>query len=142
MKMRALLVVMACVMALALVSLPAHSQGPVTITWSTLATGGPSVSDVYRALALQFERQNPNVKVNLQIQPGTAGEQYNRYVTTFAAKDPSIDVISIDVIWPAPMAATGWLAPLDQWLQREKREDYFPGAVQANVIGGKIYGVP
>lgn len=142
MKMRALLVVMTCVMALALGSLPAHSQGPVTITWSTLATGGPSVSDVYRALALQFERQNPNVKVNVQIQPGTSGEQYNRYVTTFAAKDPSIDVISIDVIWPAPMVAAGWLAPLDQWLPREKREDYLPGAVQANVIGGKIYGVP
>lgn len=122
--------------------LPAYAQAPVTITWSTLATGGPNVSDVYRALAQQFERQNPGVKVVLQIQPGTSGEQYNRYVTLFAAKDPSVDVISIDVIWPAPMVAAGWLAPLDQWFSREKREEYLPGAIQANVIGGKIYGIP
>jgi multiple sugar transport system substrate-binding protein len=140
MRTRVLVGIATCLIALVLV--PAHAQGPVTITWSTLATGGPSVSDVYRALALQFERQNPNVRVNLQIQPGTSGEQYNRYVTLFAAKDASVDVISIDVIWPAPMAAAGWLAPLDQWFSRDKREDYLPGAIQANIIGGKIYGIP
>ena len=99
----------------------AQAQAQVTVTWSTLATGGPIVSDVYRALTQQFERQNPGVRVNLQIQPGTSGEQYNRYVTLFAAKDASVDVISIDVIWPAPMVAAGWLAPLDQWFTAGKR---------------------
>jgi multiple sugar transport system substrate-binding protein len=128
--------------AVVLAVLPAYAQAPITITWSTLATGGPSVSDVYRALAQQFERQNPGVKVNLQIQPGTSGEQYNRYVTLFAAKDSSVDIISIDVIWPAPMVAAGWLAPLDQWFAADKRSDYLPGAIKANIISGKIYGIP
>ncbi len=122
--------------------LPALAQTTVTVTWSTLATGGPVVSDVYRALAQQFERQNPGVRVNLQIQPGTSGEQYNRYVTLFAAKDASVDVLSIDVIWPAPMVAAGWLVPLDQWFTAGKREVFLPGAIRANTIGGKIYGVP
>jgi multiple sugar transport system substrate-binding protein len=136
-----MLTILAVLTVLAAV-LPARAQGPGTITWSTLATGGPSVSDVYRALAQQFERANPGVRVNLQIQPGTSGEQYNRYVTLFAAKDPSVDVISIDVIWPAPMVAAGWLAPLDQWFSADKRSAYLPGAIRANTIGGKIYGVP
>jgi len=30
--------------------LPVYAQAPVTITWATIATGGPTVSDVYRAL--------------------------------------------------------------------------------------------
>src|SRR5215470_16977655 len=120
----------------------ARAQAQVTVTWSTLATGGPVVSDVYRALAQQFERQNPGARVNLQILPGTSGEQYNRYVTLFAAKDASVDVISIDVIWPAPMVAAGWLAPLDQWFTGDKRGVFLPGAIRANTIGGKIYGVP
>jgi multiple sugar transport system substrate-binding protein len=130
--------------ALAGPALQAHAQAQaqVTVTWSTLATGGPVVSDVYRALTQQFERQNPGVRVNLQILPGTSGEQYNRYVTLFAAKDASVDVISIDVIWPAPMVAAGWLAPLDQWFTGNKREVFLPGAIRANIIGGKIYGVP
>ncbi len=140
MKMRMLAIVAALAMIAAVA--PAYAQAPVTITWSTLATGGPSVSDVYRALAQQFEKQNPNIKVNLQIVPGTSGEIYNRYVTVLAAKDPSVDVISIDVIWPAPMVAAGWLAPLDQWFSKDKREEFLPGAIQANVIGGKIYGIP
>jgi multiple sugar transport system substrate-binding protein len=129
-------------LAVVIAVLPAYAQGPVTITWSTLATGGPIVSDVYRALGQQFEKQNPNIKVNIQIQPGTSGEIYNRFVTVLAAKDPSIDVMSIDVIWPAPMVAAGWLAPLDQWFAKEKREDFLPGAIRSNIIGGKIYGVP
>jgi multiple sugar transport system substrate-binding protein len=132
----------AALMAVAVTVIPALAQAPVTITWSTLATGGPTVSDVYRALAQVYERQNPGVRVNLQIQPGTSGEQYNRYVTLFAAKDTSVDVISIDVIWPAPMVAAGWLAPLDQWFASERRAEYLPGAIRANTIGGKIYGVP
>ncbi len=140
MKARTLALLAVAVIASAV--LPAQAQRPVTITWSTLATGGPAVSDVYRALAQQFERQNPGVRVNLQILPGTSGEQYNRYVTLFAAKDASVDVISIDVIWPAPMVAAGWLAPLDQWFTRDKREVFLPGAIRANTIQGKIYGVP
>lgn len=120
----------------------AQAQAPVTVTWSTLAGGGPAVSDVYRALTQQFERQTPGVRINLQVLPGTSGEQYNRYVTLFAAKDTSVDVISIDVIWPAPMVAAGWLAPLDQWFTADKREVFLPGAIRANIIAGKIYGVP
>jgi multiple sugar transport system substrate-binding protein len=140
MKSRVLL--LAAMLAVSLVVLPAHSQGQTTITWSTLATGGPEVGNVYRALAQQFERQNPNVRVNVQIQPGTSGEQLNRYVTLFAARDASVDVISIDVIWPAQMAAAGWLAPLDAWFTPQARDEFLPGGIRANTIGGKIYGVP
>jgi multiple sugar transport system substrate-binding protein len=128
--------------AMLMAVIPVQAQGPVTITWSTLATGGPAVSDVYRALVAEFERQNPGIKVELQVLPGTSGEQYNRYVTLFAAKDSSVDVISIDVIWPAPMVAAGWLAPLDRWFASAAREAFLPGAIRANTIGGKIYGVP
>jgi multiple sugar transport system substrate-binding protein len=142
MRGRILAALAAVALAGALLQPHAQAQAQVTVTWSTLATGGPVVSDVYRALALQFERQNPGARVNLQILPGTSGEQYNRYVTLFAAKDASVDVISIDVIWPAPMVAAGWLAPLDQWFTGDKREVFLPGAIRANTIGGKIYGVP
>ena len=142
MKGRILAALATVVLSGAVLQAHAQAQAQVTVTWSTIATGGPVVSDVYRALAQQFQRQNPGVRVNLQIQPGTSGEQYNRYVTLFAAKDASVDVLSIDVIWPAPMVAAGWLAPLDQWFPAGKREVFLPGAIRANTIGGKIYGVP
>ena len=136
---------MLCALAIAALvasGVSAYAQTPVTITWSTLATGGPAVSDVYRALTQEFERQNPGIRVNLQVLPGTSDEQYNRYVTLFAAKDASVDVLSIDVIWPAPMVAAGWLAPLDPWFPPGQRDAFLPGAIRANQVGGKIYGVP
>jgi len=40
------------------------------------------------------------------------------------------------------MVAAGWLAPLDQWFAPGKRDAFLPGAIRANTIGGKIYGVP
>ena len=142
MRGRILAALAAVVAAGAVLQANAQAQAQVTVTWSTLATGGPAVSDVYRALVQQFERQNSGIRVNLQILPGTSGEQYNRYVTLFAAKDASVDVISIDVIWPPPMVAAGWLAPLDRWFAPGERDIYLPGAIRANTIGGKIYGVP
>jgi multiple sugar transport system substrate-binding protein len=140
MRIRILAAVAATAVVLAVV--PAYAQAPVTISWNTQGQGGTAVADVYRALAQQFERQNPNIKVNVQIVPGTSGEIYNRFVTVLAAKDPSVDVMSIDVIWPAPMVAAGWLAPLDQWFAPDRRAGFLPGAIKANTIGGKIYGVP
>jgi multiple sugar transport system substrate-binding protein len=136
------MLVIVATLAVVVAAMPVQAQGPVTIAWNTQGQGGAAVADVYRALAQQFERQNPNIKVNVQIVPGTSGEIYNRFVTILAAKDPSIDVMSIDVIWPAPMVAAGWLAPLDQWFASDKRADFLPGAIKANTIGGKIYGVP
>ncbi|HEV2357194.1 MAG TPA: ABC transporter substrate-binding protein [bacterium] len=142
MNARTLAVLVAVAVPIATISPQTQAQAPVTITWSTLGQGGQAVSDVYRPLAQQFERQNPGIRVNLQILPGTSGEQYNRYVTLFAAKDPSVDVLAIDVIWPAPMAAAGWLAPLDRWFTPDKRTVFLPGAIRANTIGGRLYGVP
>lgn len=136
---RILAAVMALAMGLAIV--PAYAQAPVTITFATIATGD-TTPVVYRALIEQFERQNPGVKVNFQVMPGTSGEILNRFVTLFAAKDPSVDVLSIDVIWPPQFAAAGWLQPLDEWFTPAKRDAYLPGAIKANTIGGKIYGVP
>lgn len=137
-KIRILAVLAVLAIALAM---PVYAQAPVTITFATIATGD-TTPVVYRAIIEQFERQNPGIKINFQVMPGTSGDILNRFVTLFAAKDPSLDVLSMDVIWPPQFAAAGWLQPLDEWFTPAKREAYLPGAIKANTIGGKIYGVP
>lgn len=130
--------------ALVLVSMTvvALAQRQVTLSFHVLLQGGEPIAQAWRDLAAEFERLNPDVRVNINFVPGTSGEFLNRLVTQFAAKDPTVDVISIDVIWPASFAMAGWLEPLDRYFTPEARRAYTPGAIQAATIDGKIYAVP
>jgi multiple sugar transport system substrate-binding protein len=66
-------------------------------------------------LAPQAERWNaahPNEKVTIKEQSDQADQQHDDLVQHFQAKDPSYDVVSVDVVWTAEFAAKGWLTPL------------------------------
>ena len=66
-------------------------------------------------LAPQAERWNaahPNEKVTIKEQSDQADQQHDDLVQHFQAKDPSYDVVSVDVVWVAEFAAKGWLTPL------------------------------
>ena len=45
-------------------------------------------------------------------QSDQADQQHDDLVQHFQAKDPSYDVVTVDVVWTAEFAAKGWLQPL------------------------------
>lgn len=124
------------------VAAAAFAQRQVTLSFHVLLQGGEPIAQAWREIAAEFERLNPGLKVNMNFVPGTSGEFLNRLVTQFAAKDPTVDVIGTDVIWPASFARAGWIEPLDPYFTPEARRAYTPGAIQAATIDGKIYAVP
>ena len=54
----------------------------------------------------------PTEKVTVKEQSDQADQQHDDLVQHFQAKDPSYDVVSVDVVWVAEFAAKGWLTPL------------------------------
>lgn len=107
----------------------------------TLAAG-KDPAGYHRVLLGEFERRNPGIKVKLLEMPESSSAQHDAYVTYLAGRDRSIDVYSIDIIWPAEFASAGWLLPLDGLLDSVELADFLPGPLAGCRYGDSLYAVP
>lgn len=99
-------------------------------------------AEVVAGLLAQFERDNPQIKVELQAIPLTAAHE--KLLTAFAA-DALPDVCQLGNTWVAEFAQLKTLEPLQPWIARSQvvdPEDYFAGIWDTNVIAGQVVGVP
>jgi multiple sugar transport system substrate-binding protein len=62
--------------------------------------------------------------------------------TELQAGGGEIALIGGDVIWPAELAANGWLVDLSDRFPESERKKFLDGPIEANIYEGKIYGVP
>ena len=108
-------------------------------------TGGQQRPDVMRKIADEYQKRNPNVKVEIEVGGATSEAQQQYLSTVLSAKDPVLDVILIDVIRPAQWAAQGWAEPLDAYLGADKAKVlpmYLKAYADANQVGGKLIALP
>ena len=98
--------------------------------------------EIVRELLPEFERRNPDLRVQLQQVPWTAAHE--KLLTAFAG-DALPDLCQLGNTWVAEFAALGALVPLDASIAASNvvtAADYFPGIWDTNVIAGKVLGVP
>jgi len=89
-----------------------------------------------------FEAENPGIRVREEILPSSSDEQHQFYVINLAAQAGEFDVLDMDVIWVPEFARAGWVAALDPWLEPAHLEPLHPGALRADRLNGRLYGVP
>jgi multiple sugar transport system substrate-binding protein len=97
-----------------------------------------------KAMVEAFEKENPNIDVEVKEMPADTGKQHDAYVTAFNANSDEIDVINMDVIWPAEFAQAGYVMPLDRFIEKDKvnLDDYNQGALSASKFKGKQWTLP
>ena len=108
-------------------------------------TGGQQRPDVMRKIADEYQKRNPNVKIEIEVGGATSEAQQQYLSTVLSAKDSVLDVILIDVIRPAQWAAQGWAEPLDAYLGADKAKilpTYLKAYADANQVGGKLIALP
>src|SRR5688572_33382409 len=118
-------------------SAAAHAQQ----TTLRIFTGGQQRPDVMRKIADEYQKRNPNVKVEVEVGGATSDVQQQYLSTVLSSKDSVLDVILIDVIRPAQWAAQGWAEPLDAYLGADKQRilsQYIKAYSDANQVGGKL----
>lgn len=103
---------------------------------------GKDPTGYHQQLIKQFESVHPKIRVKLIEMPESATQQHNSYVTYLSSRDASIDVYSIDIIWPSEFGAAGWLLPLDDFFAEKELEDFLPGTVKGCTYEGKLFAVP
>ena len=91
-----------------------------------------------------FEAEHPNIDVEFREMPSDTGQSHDQYVTMFSAQSSEIDILDLDVIWPAEFAQAGYLLPLDRFIEQDKIEmdKYIKGAVAAGNFNGQQWAMP
>lgn len=93
---------------------------------------------VWRQVLDKFEAANPGTKVSIETGGNTSEAQAQYLNTIMSAKDPSLDVLILDVIRPAQFAAAGWTVPFEG----KDMSSYLPAYVEANTVNGKVVALP
>ena len=98
--------------------------------------------EVVAQLIPEFERQNPDIRVDLQQLPWLSAHE--KLLTAFAGESLP-DVSPIGNTWIPEFAALDALEPLDDEIAATPDfdvPDYFPGVWDSGLVEGKIYAVP
>lgn len=111
-------------------------------TTLTLAQFKQRNASLEAELLRRFESRHPGLAVRVRELPASSDLQHQQFTTWLAARDPSIDVYLIDVIWVAEFAAAGWIRPLDGQLPPERRRAWHPVPLRAATFKGRLYALP
>jgi multiple sugar transport system substrate-binding protein len=81
-------------------------------------------------------------KITLNALSNQADAQRQSLVRRLAAKDSSIDIAGMDVVWTAEFAAAGWIKEWPENLASQVRQGTLPGPLATATYQGKLYAAP
>jgi multiple sugar transport system substrate-binding protein len=115
------------------------SSGPATLNWYVFNEPSGSFTS---AAAKCSKESNGRYQIVTQALPTDADQQRELIVRRLAAKDSSVDIVGMDVIWTAEFAEAGWIkAWSTQDAQRVTQGD-LPGPLGTAQYKGKLYAAP
>lgn len=99
-------------------------------------------AEVVAGLVRDFEKEYPEIRVDLQSIPMTAAHE--KLLTAFAANSLP-DVCQLGNTWLSEFALLDTLEPLQPYVAKSNvvmPADYFPGVWDTNIVADILYGVP
>ncbi|MEH8707812.1 extracellular solute-binding protein [Klebsiella quasipneumoniae] len=137
MKYHSALRVNACLLAMLVISGSVSAATQINALFMTQAAY--SENDI-RAMTSDFEKQHPDVKVNLEFVPYEA--LHDKIVAARGAGGNGYDVVLFDAIWPAEFSRFDLLQDVSSRIAPDERAKIFPGAMNTVVYQGKTLGMP
>jgi multiple sugar transport system substrate-binding protein len=98
--------------------------------------------EVVQELVREFERENPDIRVQVQQIPWSAAHE--KLLTAYVGGSTP-DISQLGNTWIAEFSALRAIEPLDPWIESSTHIDpkgFFPGIWKTNVIDGVPYGIP
>jgi multiple sugar transport system substrate-binding protein len=137
--MRVRTVASAALASAALLVSTALASAETTINAIFMSQAAYSEADV-RNMTADFEKANPDVKVNLEFVPYEA--LHDKIVAAQGAGERGYDVVLFDVIWPAEFATKGFLVDITDRIPPDINDQIFDGAWTTVIHDGHRYGMP
>lgn len=109
------------------------------IVWQT----ENDTSGTYPGIVDTYNKTNKDgVHVTWHNGPSGTGDILTIYDNTLRARSSAIDVMSIDVVYPAEFASNGWTVDLTSKWSASDRANYLPGPIQSCTYQGKVVAAP
>ncbi|SRR6266566_5179977 len=109
------------------------------IVWQT----ENDTSGTYPGIVDTYNKTNKDgVHVTWHNGPSGTGDILTIYDNTLRARSSAIDVMSIDVVYPAEFASNGWTVDLTSKWSASDRANYLPGPIKSCTYQGKIAAAP
>jgi len=124
--------------SLTILSCSKKSNDNTTIDFWAMGAEGEFV----QKLIPQFEKENPGIKVKVQMVPWTAAQE--KLVTAYAS-DNSPDVYQLGNTWIPQFSALGAIEKLNSYVSHSSvvtKDKYFSGIWGTNEIGDEVFGIP
>ncbi|MGY1787709.1 extracellular solute-binding protein [Geodermatophilus sp. SYSU D00698] len=109
-----------------------------TLTWYINPDSGGQATIAERC----SEESNGAYTIEVSQLPRDSPPQREQLVRRLAAEDQSIDLMSLDVIFPPEFAQAGFLAPVPEDVAQEVSEGVFQGALDSATWDGELVAVP
>jgi multiple sugar transport system substrate-binding protein len=114
-------------------------SGARAINWYVFNEPGGS----YDAAVKDCNKQaGGRYQINYVKLPTDANQQRELIVRRLAAKDDSIDLIGMDVIWTAELAEAGWIEPWEGERRTVAEKDRLEGPLKTVEYKGKVWAIP
>ncbi len=81
-------------------------------------------------------------KITFEYLPSQADQQREQLVRRLGAKDSSLDLLGMDVVWTGEFANAGWLKPVPPQTEKVVSEQVFDSVLQTARFENKLYVVP
>jgi len=111
------------------------AQGGVTLTVNCSSDYQP----IIQSFADQYQQASGNT-VNIVSQ--AYNQTHDKIVSGLASGAAAYDIVAVDVVWTAEFAAAGFIAPLDDRITPELREQLVPAALVSRSYNNSIYQWP
>ena len=120
----------------------AQAQSPIKLR--LFAGGANQRPDLVRKLLDEYQKQRPQVRIEIETGGSTSDLQRQYLSTVLNARDPSIDIYLIDIVNPAQYLGAGWLEPLNAHLGEPATvlAAQLPVYGQSNVVNGQLAALP
>src|SRR3954454_1577061 len=115
------------------------SGGPVKLNWYVFNEPSGSFTGAADKCS---KASGGRYKIVTQALPTDADQQRELIVRRLAAKDSSVDIIGMDVIWTAEFADAGWIKTWSQSDAQKVTEGDLPGPLETAKYKGKLYAAP
>ena len=82
----------------------------------------------------------PNVTIDILEMPDSATERLNLYLQFFEAQSGDVDVLQVDVIWPAIIAPH--VVDMKEYLTQEEIDMYFVDMINGQTVDDRLVAIP
>ena len=111
----------------------------MTLNWFVATQPGGTIQAVAQRCS---DESNGAYTISVNLLPTTASDQREQLVRRLAARDSTVDLVGMDVIWTAEFANAGWIRPFPTSFEKQTTAHVFPSSKATAEFKGKLYGAP